>query len=250
MLYLIGVGLKPEHLSIEALEAIKKCDRVFLDTYTSMFSDGNLQELEKLVGKKVFLLARKNLEEDSGELLSLAKNNNAALLVVGNPLTATTHIQLVLDAHAKRVQVTIIPGISVTNFLAKTGLDEYRFGRTCTIPEPGPGFEPDTFYDFILQNKKLGLHSLCLLDTGDGKNFLSASKALETLEKIEKNRSEKILATSTFVVLAGAGGKNEQIMWGNLAKIRRTSISVYPQSLIICGSLNEKEMETMGALYG
>ncbi|MEK6941311.1 MAG: diphthine synthase [archaeon] len=250
MLYLIGAGLKPEHLTIEALEAIKKCDRVFLDTYTSMFSDGNLQELEKLAEKKVFLLARKNLEEESGELLSLAKSNNAALLVIGNPLTATTHIQLVLDAHSKRVQVQVIPGISITNFLAKTGLDEYRFGRTCTIPEHREGFEPESFYDFILANKKNGLHSLCLLDTGDGKNFLSAAKAVEILEKIEKSRQEKPLAESTFVVLAGAGGKNEQILWGNLTKIRRTSIAVYPQSLIVCGNLNEKEQEALGGLYG
>jgi len=248
MLYIVGAGLKPVHMTLEGINALKKCERVFFETYTSSYSEGNIEESEKIVGKKVFSVSRKTLEEGSKEFLKLAKKNNIALIIIGNPLTATTHIQLILEAHRQRIETKIIAGISLTNYLAKTGLDEYKFGRICTIAEHHSNFEPDSFYDVIEKNKLAGLHTLCLLDTGDGKKFLSSQLALKILEKIEKEKKKNLLSKCTFVVLAGAGSKNEQVVWGKLEKIKRTGIAVFPQSIIVCGDLNEKEKEVLSEL--
>lgn len=250
MLFLVGAGLIPEHITLQALDILKKCEKIFLDTYTSTFAEGTLLELEKIVGKKIFPLKRNHLEENSGDIFALAKKNNIAVLVFGNPLTATTHIQLVLDARRQRIKTEIIAGISITNFLAKTGLDEYRFGRTCTIAEHKKNFEPDSFFGFIESNQKSNLHTLCLLDTGDGKKFMSAGQAIELLEKIAKKKGSGILSDCKIVIMAAAGGKNEKIIFCDFETAKKTRLNVFPQSLIICADLNEKEKEVTGALNG
>ena len=52
MLYLIGLGLSSDGLSKESLEILKKCKRIYLETYTIEFSYSK-QHLEELVGKKL-----------------------------------------------------------------------------------------------------------------------------------------------------------------------------------------------------
>ncbi len=250
MLYLIGLGLKPKHLSIEALDAIRQCDQVFVDTYTSFYSEGSLAELEKLTEKKIHAFSRSQIEEGSEKILSIAKSNKVALLVFGNPLTATTHVQLLLDAKKMKVKTQVIEGISVTNALARTGLDEYRFGRTVTIPEPKQGFEPDSFYGFIEQNNKLGLHTLCLLDTGDGHSFMDTKKALEVLEKTEKKNKKSMLQKAIIVLISGLTSENEKIFAGTLKDAKKILLTGFPQSLIICGKLTEKEKEALRELHG
>ncbi|MBI2598088.1 MAG: diphthine synthase [Candidatus Diapherotrites archaeon] len=250
MLFLVGAGLRPEHLTLEALDALKKCSRVFFDTYTSSYSQGSIAGLEKILDKKIFALERRSLEEDSKEILAMSKKNDIALLVCGNPLTATTHIQLVLDAKKLGIKSQVIAGVSITNFLGKSGLDEYRFGRACTIAMHSGNFEPDSFYGFICENFYRGLHTLCFLDTGNGKKFLSSLEALEILEKIEKERPEKILEKTVFVAIAGAGADKEEMVFGDLKKIKTVRLTLFPQTLIVCGKLSEKEKEVIGALNG
>src|SRR3989344_4655177 len=114
MLYLIGIGLKPKHLTIEALDAIKDSGQVFLEAYTSAYAEGTLTELEEVTGKKIHPFSRKQVEEETKSILAMAKKNNVALLAFGNPLTATTHVQLLIDAKKEGMKTRIIEGISVT----------------------------------------------------------------------------------------------------------------------------------------
>ncbi len=250
MLYLIGVGLKPKHLTIEALEAIKNADEVFIENYTSKYGDGKIKELEELTGKKIRVFGRQKIEEGLSSVLLTAKKNNVCMLCFGNPLTATTHIQLLLDAKKNWVNVKVIEGISVTNALARTGLDEYKFGRTTTIAEPKQGFSPDSYYGFIEKNQKLGLHTLCLLDTGDGENFLNAKIGLELLEQIEKKKKKSTLKKSVLVVCCALASEKEKIVVGTLEQLKKIEFNSYPQSIIVCGKLSEKEKEVLSELHG
>ncbi len=249
MIYIIGIGLKPKHLTIEAVEAIKECNSVFLEAYTSSYGEGTVKELERTIGKGVMKLKREQVEENSRTLLMQGKKEDICLLVYGNPFTATTHIQLLLDAKKLGVKCRVLPGISVVNFLGKTGLDEYRFGRVATIVFPTEKYAPESFYDIIEKNKKSGLHTLCLLDikAEEGK-MMAVSEALNILEKIEKKRGKSIVKESKVVALCGVGGSEEIIKSASFNELKRSRFNSFPQSLVVCGELNEKEKEALEVL--
>src|SRR3989338_6972057 len=102
MLYLIGLGLWDENdLPLRAVEAIKKCDSVYVEFYTNKWL-GDINKLEAIAGKKIPILKRIQVEDEL--LTDEAKQKNIALLVPGDPLVATTHIQLLIDAKQKHVE--------------------------------------------------------------------------------------------------------------------------------------------------
>lgn len=246
MFYLIGLGLKPKHLTLEAIEAIKECDEVFLENYTSAYSEGKIEELEKITGKKAIIAGRNFVEQEFEKVLEKKFNKKIALLVLGNPLSATTHIQAILDARNLKIDFKAIPGISVFDFLGATGLQQYKFGRTTTIALHEKGFEPESFYDVIAENHKIGLHTLCLLDikSEQGK-LMTIKEAIDVLEKIESKRKEKILQKSVLVGFSNAFSEKEKIFAGNPNDLKKQNFET-PASLIVCGKLNGKEKEALG----
>ncbi len=250
MFYLVGIGLKVENLTLEAKKVLSKADQVFLENYTSEYSEGLLKELESVIGKKFRVIGREGVETNFDSALASAKKNNIALMVFGNVLTATTHIQLLLDAKEKGVKYKIIPGISITNTIAETGLDEYKFGRTTTICYHSENFEPETFFDHILQNKKNGLHTLCLLDIKKDEKpsrLMNCREAILLLEKICSKRSEK--NDFEYVAMIGMQSEKQKILFGR-EKIfsEEETKTVFPQSLIVIGKMNEKEKEAVEKL--
>ncbi|HZX20419.1 MAG TPA: diphthine synthase [archaeon] len=249
MLYLIGLGLKPSHLTIEGLEALKACDRVYLETYTSHYSTGKKADLEDLIGKAVTELKREEVEQEFQKIFDEAKTKKVALCVFGNPMNATTHLQIILDAHEQKIKTEIIPGLSIFEFVSFTGLERYKFGRTTSIVFHEQDYEPESFYDTILENKKAGLHTICLLDIKKHENkMMDVNHAISLLERIEEKRESSILSESIFVALAGMGSGNGQIKAGMMEDIKKTKFSSYPQTLIVCGKLNEKEIEGLRVL--
>lgn len=251
MLYLIGIGLKPKQITLEAIETAKKCGQIFLEGYTSEYSQGNLEELIELIGKNIVVLGRKGVEEQFESALFSAKSNDIALLIIGNALTATTHIQLLLDAKENEIKCKVIPGISITNTIAETGLDEYKFGRTITICYPSENYEPDSFYGQIKENQKIGLHTLCLLDIKKDEKpqrLMNCKEAIEIIEKISKKKKNK--TKFDYVALLGMASEKQKIISGKQKIVEEKGIyEIFPQTLIITGKLNEKEKECLEKLY-
>ena len=65
MLYLVGLGLSDEKdVTVKGLEAIKKCKKLYLESYTSKLQC-SLADLEKLYGQKVHLANREFVESAS-----------------------------------------------------------------------------------------------------------------------------------------------------------------------------------------
>lgn len=86
MLFLIGLGLGNHNdITLRGLEAIKTCERVYLESYTSVLISANADELEKLYGKSITIADREMVEQDSDTILSGADQYNVAFLVVGDP---------------------------------------------------------------------------------------------------------------------------------------------------------------------
>ena len=67
-LYFIGLGLNNEKdITINGLDAVKKCDIVYLENYTSVLNCKKA-DLEEFYGKKIILARRNLVEEDNNEI--------------------------------------------------------------------------------------------------------------------------------------------------------------------------------------
>ncbi len=251
MLFLVGLGLKPKHLTQEALDALRQCRKAYLENYTSEYSEGGYEDIEDIIGKAFTKLGRQEVEEGFSAILEEAKTTDICLAVFGNPMNATTHVQILLDAQAAGAKAKAIPGISIFEYVSFAGLERYKFGRTTSIVFHGEDYEPESFYDTILENKKSGLHTLCLLDIKkDEGRMMDIRHAVSLLESIEEKREENVLGESLAVGIAGAGSKSGQMKAGTMEQLRGHNFSGFPQALVICGKLNEKEIEALRALGG
>jgi diphthamide biosynthesis methyltransferase len=74
-LIFIGLGLHDEYgLSLRGQMEARSCDVLFAEFYTSRMPGLNMESLERLVGKKVHVLSRRDVEEGAEEtILSKAK---------------------------------------------------------------------------------------------------------------------------------------------------------------------------------
>lgn len=170
---LILIGMGPGGVSgmtVAAVDAAKNADYRRYEAYTALWSDEDLAELESEIGD-IQRVMRPEVE-DPVELLQLAKNETVALLVVGDPLQATTHVDLQLQAREAGVECTVIHGISITGLVTGSiGLSNYRFGRQTTLTYPYGGWIATSPLEVIALNRIQGLHTLALLDldpTGEG----------------------------------------------------------------------------------
>ncbi len=234
--YLIGIGLDKKSISLEAIEAIKKCKEVYLENYTVNFPYEK-QKLEDSINKKILSLERKNVESE--ELIDRAKKENIALLVYGNPLSATTHIQLILKCKKENIPYKIIHSESILTAIAETGLQLYKFGKTASMPEFQKNYEPDSWFDVILQNEKIKAHTLLLTDIG-----LSAKKAINQLENIGKKRNIEI---EKIIICSHVGTKKSKIYYGKINDLKNKEIPL-PFCIIIPSELHFVEKKALEIL--
>jgi len=75
-LVFVGLGLHDEKgVSLNGIEEIKTADRIFLELYTNLLPNFSIERFETIVGKKVQVLDRSNLEEKNGALILDAAEN-------------------------------------------------------------------------------------------------------------------------------------------------------------------------------
>src|SRR3989338_6679257 len=167
MLKIIGLGLWNEKsMSIEAMEGANDCDVLYAEFYTSrLIGLRSKEELVKALGKDIKFLRREEVEVSQKFILDRAKKEKVGFLVAGDALTATTHIDLVIEAKKRGVEVKTIHGSSIyTAAAGLAGLQIYKFVRRCSIPYPQPGFKVESPFEVIAGNLKQELHTLVFLD--------------------------------------------------------------------------------------
>ena len=164
VLYIVGLGLGDEKdITVKGLELVKKCKCLYLEYYTSIIGIDSKQ-LEEFYGVQIKLADRHMVESNAEEIYSRAKEEDIGFLVVGDPLCATTHTDIILRARKEGIKVEIVHNTSVRGAVASCGLQLYQFGYTISIPLFEGEWRPDSFYDRIKYNKNGGMHTLCLLD--------------------------------------------------------------------------------------
>lgn len=170
-LLLIGMGPGTvAGMTIEAKRAAKKCDVLRYEAYTALWPQDELDLLEIECGE-ITKVMRPEIETPES-LFELAKNSLVGLLVVGDPLQATTHVDLQLQAAEAGIECITFHGISITTIVTGAlGLSNYKFGRQTTLTYPYGGWIATSPLEVIAMNMSLGHHTLALLDldpTGAG----------------------------------------------------------------------------------
>lgn len=252
-LVFVGLGLNDEKgISLNGLEEAKSADAVFMELYTSLLPDFSLKNLEHIVGKSVQILSRHDLEEENGKrILEVAEAGKAVFLISGDPFIATTHVTLRIEAAKRNIPTRIIHGASIISaIIGLSGLHNYKFGKTVTIPFRENFSE--TPYNVISQNKALGLHTLCLLDLKvDEKRYLSIKDALLMLREIEEKKKLNITSDDAFVIgVARAGSNNPSLKADFMGELINFDFGAPPMSLIFAGSLHFSEVDALIAFAG
>ncbi|MBT3406829.1 diphthine synthase [Candidatus Woesearchaeota archaeon] len=260
-LHFIGLGLNDKKdISLKGLEAIKECNNVYLEYYTCILHSSK-EELEELYGKPIILADRELVEKKAEEtILKDAKESNTAFLVIGDPMAATTHVDLAQRAKKLGIDVNIIHNASVINAIGETGLELYKFGKTTSICFEQGDYLPETPYDVIKLNQQNGLHTLCLLDIKvkeesiehmkEGKKvyekprFMSIAESIRTLIKIEDKRKENVFNDDTLCIgCARLGSKDKIIRAGKASEILKLDFGKEVHCLIVPGKLHFMEKE-------
>jgi len=268
VLYLIGLGLCNEKdITVKGLEYIKQSDYIYMEYYTSILGIDSTK-LEEYYGKKIILADREMIEIGfDKEILEKAKSSKVSLLVVGDPFSATTHIDLYLRCIHEGVKVEVVNNASILNSIGITGLSLYRFGETVSIPFFTEKWRPYSFYDKICRNYKNDLHTLILLDIkvkeiseenlAKGKKiyekprFMTVSQALEELLEASE-KSEIVLENKGLINednlcygVARIGSENQIIKAGKIKDIIKYDFGKPLHSVVLCAktlSSIEKEV--------
>jgi diphthine methyl ester synthase len=261
-LFMVGLGLgNLQDITLKGLDAVRVSDYIFLESYTSLYGSTK-QDLEVFFEKEVIEASRNLVESEAHKILEHAKDENVAFLVIGDVFGATTHTDLFLRAKHEGIDVVVINNASIINAVSITGLELYRFGRTASIVFDDDNWLPETPYDIIAENKKTGLHTLCLLDIKTAEpsrenlrkginkpepaRFLSVNKALEILKKLEEKKKGKLIDDETLVIgIARLGSDDKIIKAGSLREIIKADFGKPLHSIIIPGKLHDIEKEML-----
>ena len=249
-LVFVGLGLYDEKdISIRGLEELKEADAVFAEFYTSLMPGLSIRKLEEMIGKAVQIVSRRVLEEEEGQqLFEAAKKGKAVFLVPGDPLIATTHVDLRISAEKHGIKTRVIHGASVVSAVRGiSGLQNYKYGKAVTIPFSEKGFVSETPYNVIRENKKMGLHTMCYLDIkAEEQRYLTIKEALQTLLELEKQKKEQVITSRTLVVgVARAGSIEPAVKAGYLEEVMNHDFGAPPHTHIFQGKLHFMESEAL-----
>ncbi|XP_044747349.1 diphthine methyl ester synthase [Coccinella septempunctata] len=263
MFYVIGLGLGDcKDITVKGLEIIKKCDRLYLESYTSILSCP-AEELEEFYGQKPIIADRELVEQQAEVILEGANEKNIAFLVVGDPFGATTHTDLILRAKQNGIKVKVIHNASIMNAVGCCGLQLYTFGETISIPYWTDTWKPDSFFEKIIGNYKRNLHTLCLLDikvkeptleslTKKKREYMpplfmsvkEASRQLLEILRDQKNNESGITEESLCIGLARVGSDEESIIACSLKKMAEVDLGPPLHCMVIAGpTLHPLELE-------
>lgn len=252
MLFLIGLGLSAEEISVGAIAACQKSDEIYLDSYTSRITEEAVNYIKAATGKQINGLGRQELEEGAKALVQRAAKINIAILIGGDPLIATTHKILFIEARKLNVKTGVMHGSSIaTAAIGESGLDFYRFGKVCTIPRWTDNYKPVSFYEALMKNLEVNAHTLLLLDYDvESKSTITIADALLALDAAESHYRIGIISDQRkIIILNNISQPNREIVHTTIKEARLLEMKGM-NVIIIYSALTEIEKEILDALHG
>ena len=255
-LVFIGLGLFDERdISLRGVEEAGDADFVFAELYTSLLAGLSLRRLEETIRKRITVVGRSVLEDEDGEpILRKAEEGKVAFLVPGDPLIATTHIDLRIRAEKRGIKTRVIHGASIVSaVMGLSGLQNYKFGRSVTVPFPENGVVSHTPYEVISENKARGLHTLCFLDVdAEKRRYMKIREALEVLLMLEDEIKEEVFTLRSLAVgISRAGAEDVVVKAGSVRDLMLFDFGDPPHVLVVPSeNLHFMEAEALCTLAG
>ena len=248
MLTFIGLGLFDKtDISEKGLACIRQADHVFLESYTSFLMGSSADELAAYYQKPVRCLFREDVEQHPEHLLELAKNEQVVFLCAGDPMVSTTHADLRIRAAERGIRTAIIHAASISSAVCGlSGLQNYRFGKSCSLPFPQKNWSPTTPFDVITQNLSLRLHTIVYLDIQKDR-YMTIPEAVGLLEQMAH---EKQVPIPLYVGIARAGSEDVIVRAGPAEKIRAGEFGPPLHILVIPAELHDMEQRYLEMFAG
>lgn len=246
-LIFIGLGLSDdESTTLEAMAACERADVLLAELYTSILAPGSIERLSEKTGKKITVLGRDEVEK--GSPLEIAKEMTVGFLVPGDPMTATTHVDLSIRANKAGIKTSIVHGTSVIVAVPSVlGLQHYKFGRTITIPFKQEGFTPTSPFKLLVENLQRGLHTLALLDIrAEEDRFMTSNEGLRWLLEASKSLGSSAVTEDTLAcVVARAGSKSRVAKADRIKALLEMDFGGPLHTIVIPGKLHFIEEEAL-----
>ena len=249
-LWLIGIGPGDlDHITERARRVARGCSKRYLEGYTAILPPTEEKRLESVVGPWEKLM--RDGVESPKSMLDEARSGAVALLVVGDPMQATTHIDLEERCAEEGIGFHVIPGLTATALaVSLSGLQSYRFGRQVTIPFSDGDYLPTSPFEMICRNKEAGMHTLALLDldpTGMGLEQprpMTPSEAVDHLVRMNEKVEEfdELVEEWGGLLLSDLGTEEESVISGSLGDLSQMK-GGHIHALIIAAEFSGLEAE-------
>jgi|Deesub1362A_J573_1020465.scaffolds.fasta_scaffold00078_67 diphthine synthase len=227
MLIFVGTGIWDEKdISLRGIEAARMADEVYVEFYTSK-PNTSVEKLKMLLRRDVFLLDRSDLEENSRKIVERAMTKDVVILVPGDPMIATTHSAIRVQARKMGVETKIIHSSSIISGVCGiTGLHNYRFGRSATISYPFRGRISRTPLETIENNWKIDAHTLLFLDLHP--EPMKINQAISLLEELDNS-----ILKCYGVGVARAGSADADVRCNTLKELKKYDFGLPMHILVV-----------------
>jgi len=248
MLSFVGLGLyDKEDITEKGLARIRSADRVFLECYTSRLMGTTAEELARYYGKPVYPVYREDVEQHPDAILDCAARGNAVFLCAGDPMVSTTHADLRIRAGKRGIETEIIHAASIASAVCGlSGLQNYRFGKSCSLPFPQKNWSPTSPVDAIYENRERNLHTLVYLDI-QNERYMTVNEAVAILEALADTRE---ITIPLYIGIARAGSRAPIVRAGTAQKISSEQFGPPLHIVIVPAELHDMEREYLEMFAG
>ncbi|CVK32003.1 diphthine synthase [Methanoculleus bourgensis] len=249
MLTFVGLGLYDlGDISLKGLECVRNADAVYLEAYTSRLMGTDVVEMEAFFENEIRVLSREDVEQNPRDIIERAARGRVAFLTGGDPMVSTTHADLRMRAAAAGVATSIIHASSISSAVCGlSGLQNYRFGKSCSVPFPAKGWFPTAPVETIAANLDLNLHTLVFLDIQMDR-YMRIPEAIAIIEEMAAKRG--IEPPALYVGIARAGSESPVVAAGSGAKLKETQFGPPLHVLVVPADLHPMEREYLEIFAG
>ncbi|MFA5614354.1 MAG: diphthine synthase [Methanoculleus sp.] len=249
MLTFVGLGLYDlGDISLKGLECVRNADAVYLEAYTSRLMGASVVDMEAFFGKEIRVLGREDVEQTPDDIIECAMRGRVAFLTGGDPMVSTTHADLRMRAAAAGVATSIIHASSISSAVSGlSGLQNYRFGKSCSVPFPAKGWFPTTPIETIAANLDRDLHTLVYLDIQED-SYMRIDDAIAIIEEMAGMRG--IEPPALYVGIARAGSACPVVAAGSGARLKEIDFGPPLHILIVPAGLHPMEQEYLEVFAG
>ena len=248
MLTFVGLGLYDERsITVEGQESVGEADRVFAEFYTSRLSGTTIDELATHHDVEIEVRERSGVEQHPEEILDAAESGEVVFLTAGDTMISTTHVDLRLRAVERGIETRVIHGVTAqTAASGLSGLQNYRFGPSTTLPFPyahGADGLPGSVTGTIDDNRDRGLHTVVYLDIKvERDEYMTADVGAELLAGEYPDL--------VGVVVARAGSPDPRVEAGTLTELAERNFGDPLHLLVIPGECHLLEADALVELAG